>query len=640
MPPLRNELELLHHLHAVLRRRWETLVAGLVVGIAGSLLYAANQTSIYAATTEISIGDEPWRAVVGTELLSSAYGQQLTFDTQPYILQTRPVLERAAAAVPSEKVTVEQLRRRLSVKKVPGTRVLQITVESTTPDGAQGLSRAVADAYVSLTKEKRDESAWESIRWLEQQIVDYEAKVQQSHEAMIDYVEKQNLTQFGSTPKQDESASGIEMLLDRLRQEKIGAELEVDRMNQRYGPKHPDLIHMRSEVSRLSSKIAEVEQTQRASQKKTIGYDILAGKARADMELYGVLARKLEQANISGTLASDLISIVQYAERPTRPIRPNRVRIALLGSLAGLLVGIGMCFLRETLDQRIQTVAQVTQLASHPVLGSVPDVGDALEYRENGALQIFSRTATAGSEALRGLRANVKFSLVGLEPRILLVTSSKPGEGKTMITANLGTALAGAGLKVLLVDGDLRRPALHRHFGLKSPPAGLSTVIAGNADDVDSARIRGRDGGPDLLPAGPSPPNPGDFLESARLAGLLRRMSDEYDVVLVDSPPGDLFADAQVLGRLAGGVVVVVRVKLAERTGVSRLLARLHQGGCKIVGYAINGVEPTEIAYYKEAGRYGAAASAASPAEGRGAAGPGGAVIGEPEPIAKDGTHG
>lgn len=595
--PLREELDSLIRLLGVGRRQWAILGAGMLLGTAAGFLHAANQPPIYAATAQVAIGNEPWRSLLPGEFVpASPYSERMTFDTQPLVIQSAPVAERAARnlqpLVPD--VTSDAIRGSLIVTKIEGTRVFAISAEAPAAAAAKEIANGVADAYIQITTENRAKNAKESVRWLETQLADYEAKVQKSHQALIEYVEKENLT---SRSGGSIATPGTMPLLEKLRQEKVQAELDLDRLSTRYGEKHPELLEKRLEVKRLEQMIIGEERSIRDTQKKNIGYDLLAGRAKADLELYSVLAKKLEQANISSSLAENAISVVQYAAQPAKPVRPNRPKLVFLGSLAGLLFAAGFALLRESLDQHITSAAQLQDIADLPILGSIPDVTGDDAYGQAGQLKVFSPTATAGSEAFRSLRANVKFAMVGIPRNLIVVTSCRPGEGKSMVTANLGAALAGAGQRVVVVDADLRRPALHRSLGLRGAARGLSTLIAGEDSDLEAVLLRRGEGEPDLLPAGPPPPNPGDFLESPVLKKTLERLQQLYDVVLIDSPPGDLFADALVLGTHAGAVLLVARCGSAERNGLQRLANSVRQTGTKTLGCVLNGVDRADLAY-------------------------------------------
>lgn len=575
-----------------------------VLGIGGGFLYAARQVPVYAATSEVAVGNDPWRSLIPGEFSGgSPYSERMTFETQPLVIQSTPVAERAARNLGLPASAAGSIRGDLRVGNIEGTRAFTLHVEAGEAVQARDYANALADAYIQVSTENRVRSARESVRWLETQLADYEAKVQKSHQALIDYIEREKLTRPGASL--DANRRNAPPLIDRLREMKVEAEIEADRLSERYGEKHPDLLQKRADVMRLGAKINAEESLQREAEKKNIGYDILAGRARADLDLYGVLARKLEQANISSSLVENAITVVEYASLPSAPVRPNRTEIIFLGSLAGLLFGIGGAFLRETLDLRITSSAQVKELTDVPLLGTIPDVAEHEVYGDPSRLTLFSPTATPGSEAFRILRTNVKFALVGVEKRVLVVTSSSPGEGKSMVTANLAAALANTGLKVLMVDADLRRPTLHRYAGGTARRRGLSTLIAGECDSLEDILQRGGPGMADLIPAGPTPPNPGDFLASPRLEKYLAVMREQYDVVLIDSPPGTLFADAQVLASHAGGVLVVLRAGVAEKPGVLRLFSQLAQARLKTIGCVLNGVAPGEIAYYDGEYRYG-----------------------------------
>lgn len=597
----------------MVRRHWGFLAVGLLIGTAGGLVHAYRQPRVYSASAQVVVGNETSRGLLPGESAGYYYDRS-NFETQPLIIQSAPVAERAARSVDLKGLSPAQVQSAIRVSNVELTRVFAITAEFDTPQRARAAANAVADAYIEVSRESSVERARESVRWLANQLVDYEKKVQESHQAMIDYVENQNLTRFDAF--KDQGAGQQTALVDDLERRMIDAKLEVADLAEKYAARHPDLIEKKRNVERLAETIREREEKLRAQEKKRIGYEILAGKARADLDLYGVLARKLEQANLTGSMQENFISVVQYAQTPTSPIRPNRKRTVLFGALAGVLFGLGLAFLRAHLDQRIQSLEDLTSLTELPVLAVIPEMN---ESSREGPPEFLSHSATPAAESFRKLRVNVKFARVGLKKPVIVVTSALPGEGKSLVTINLAAALASSGLRVVMVDGDLRRPTLHHYLRISTPESGLSTLLAdGDPGGLDSALVRRTEGGADLLPAGPCPPNPGDLLESPHLGAVIERLCVLYDFVLIDSPPS-IFADNEVLGAHAGGYLVVARSGVSERVALRAALQQLRHGGKKLLGLVMNGVrrsERTYLDYYREyvEDPAGAAAGAATAA--------------------------
>jgi len=210
----------------------------------------------------------------------------------------------------------------------------------------------------------------------------------------------------------------------------------------------------------------------------------------------------------------------------------------------------------------------------------------ALERRNGHASPVVVRSPrSAAAEAYRALRTNLQFSSLDRELKTILVTSAGDGDGKTTVAANLGVAMAESGKRVLLVDCDLRRPGLHEVFGLPVVP-GLSNALLGESGElpVSTTTVAGLS----VLTAGDRPPNPAELVASARLTRLLARVREEYDYVIIDSPPAGLVADAAVLASAADGVIMVVSAGRTKRDAARRAKEQLERVGARLLGVVLN----------------------------------------------------
>lgn len=199
------------------------------------------------------------------------------------------------------------------------------------------------------------------------------------------------------------------------------------------------------------------------------------------------------------------------------------------------------------------------------------------------------------AEAYRTLRTNIQYSLFDKEVRIILVTSSEPGEGKSTTSGNLALSFAQAGKSVVLIDCDLRKPSIHKKFKL-SNQAGLSDVLVGKANVEETVNKYTKN--LDILTAGKIPPNPSEMLGSKAMGKLLEEIKEHYDIVILDTSPVLAVTDAQILSRIADGTVLVVRAEVTKKEAVIRAKDLLDMVGAKILGTVINGVERSRKQYY------------------------------------------
>ncbi len=286
------------------------------------------------------------------------------------------------------------------------------------------------------------------------------------------------------------------------------------------------------------------------------------------------------------------VVIVEPAQPPTEPIRPRRILNTAFAAASGCIIACVAVFLMEYLINTLEDADEVREVLSLPSLGAIPRVKS---WQEDGRLRVQAEEWPAG-EAFRILRTNIQFSSVDRVVRTLLVTSVVPDEGKTAIVANLGAVIAQGGRQVLLVDGDLRRPRLHRTLEVPNR-AGLTSLILGSGDrqecvvETDIPNLH-------VLPSGPLPPNPSELLGSQRMQELLHELAQQADVVLIDSPPVLPLADAAVLARQVDGVLLVLEAGRTRQEAARRAVENLRQVGANLIGVVLNGVPTRGGGYY------------------------------------------
>jgi succinoglycan biosynthesis transport protein ExoP len=276
------------------------------------------------------------------------------------------------------------------------------------------------------------------------------------------------------------------------------------------------------------------------------------------------------------------INTVRSATPPITPSSPNTTRNVALGLLLGLAAGFGLALLREVLDTKVRTEADVSQVTDTSVIATIGyDEGAPDE-----PLIVQTSPQSHRSESFRRLRTNLQFLDIADRPQSIVVTSSLPGEGKSTTTVNLAITLADAGSRVILVDADLRRPSVAEYMGLEGE-VGLTTVLIGRASVEDVVQPWGN-GNLHVLPSGQIPPNPSELLGSRSMANLLDQLTREYDVVLIDTPPLLPVTDAAILAKLTGGALVVVGSERLHRQQLEEAMGALETVGARVLGVVLN----------------------------------------------------
>ena len=327
------------------------------------------------------------------------------------------------------------------------------------------------------------------------------------------------------------------------------------------------------------------------------------GAAKQSTE-YLVLAQRLQDLKLLEATATGNFRMLVPATVPETPISPKPLRSAILGFGVGLFAAIGLAFLLEQFDTRLRHADDAARILRLPILGRIPRISKRL--LGESAVVALSHPDGHPAEAFRLLRTNLEFMRVDEDVRSLLVTSSVQGEGKSVCVANLAVTLAMGGKKVFIVDADLRRPRQQAYFGLDNRK-GVSTVVTGQtsldealqkvyldpvtgANDVDyKTWARGSESLSRVyvLTSGPLPPNPGEIVSSKRFAAVIETLTEEADVVIVDSPAMLAVGDTPALASMVDGLVFLVDMHVAKRPMLQQAADQLMRLPCRILGIVL-----------------------------------------------------
>lgn len=276
------------------------------------------------------------------------------------------------------------------------------------------------------------------------------------------------------------------------------------------------------------------------------------------------------------------LSVVTPASAPAAPSAPNAALYLAVGAIGGLLCGVGLAFLRSTLDTKVRGEADLRRITDVPVLGGIAYDSDA----SRKPLLTQAPPQSPRAESFRQIRTNLQFAHVSHESRAVLVTSSLPGEGKTTTATNLAIALAESGKTVALVDADLRRPRVDDYLGLDRN-AGLTTALIGAAELDDLMQPWGEDN-LYVLTSGRIPPNPSELLGSEAMKNLILQLERAFDAVIIDAPPLLPVTDSAVLAQRVGGVVMVVGSSKVKQADLERSLESLRMVQADLLGLVMN----------------------------------------------------
>ncbi|HVH25593.1 MAG TPA: polysaccharide biosynthesis tyrosine autokinase [Vicinamibacterales bacterium] len=459
-----------------------------------------------------------------------------------------------------------------------------------------------------------------------QKLADLNAAVTQ---AKTERFQKQSLSnQLQSLAKNGGSLDTFPAILSNSYIQQQKAELaqlqsQQSQLSEKLGEKHPDIVKVRLAIqlaqSKLDGEIAKVVQSVRneyqsalakenslidalnqqkgeamSMNRKAIDYGVLERDVQSNKQIYESLLQRAKETGVSTELKTSNIRVVDEAERPRVPASPHKLMNLSLALLGGTFFAVGLAFFFEYVDSRIKTPDEITQYLGLPSLGMVP----ALDPKtwQGGDPLISSGVPPGFAEAIRSIRTNILFSSTEEGVRTLVVTSTGPGEGKTMIATNLAIGFAQAGQRVLLIDADMRRPRVHEMFRQKQEP-GLSNLMVGHAPP--SACIRKSSvAGLWLLTAGRTPPNPAELLGSQRFKDFIGSLGEHFDSVIIDSPPAMAVTDAAIAASTAGGIVFVIGAEMTSRQAAKAAIQQLENAQRCFLGAVLNRVELERNAYY------------------------------------------
>lgn len=346
-----------------------------------------------------------------------------------------------------------------------------------------------------------------------------------------------------------------------------------------------ELKTLENEMLKNRKMLAEAQKEAINLNKLDIDYSKLKREVETNKKLYDIVLERTKQADLSALLKNNNVRIIDDALVSKIPVKPRKNLILLIGLIIAAISGSLAIFSIEFFDTRFRNFKEFELLTKKPLLGIVP----RFEHFENSKFKEIAfedKKQNLAVEAFRSLRTNIKLSNPDNVIKKILVTSSISKEGKTTVSTNLAVGYSFAGKKVILIDADMRKPRIHKMFGLKNE-IGLSNLIVGE-HTIDQSVNKNVYEGLDLLTCGPIPPNPAELLESHRFIDLLKEISGIYDIVIFDSPPLHPVSDAATVASLMDGVVLVVNINKTPRDIFKAAVSKITMPGINLMGTVIN----------------------------------------------------
>lgn len=647
MPKL--EMSLIDYLR-VIRKRMRIIILSFILVISSTIFFTTRQTPIYSTSCKVKIEQRKSVAEVLTELITWSPGDEMA--SQANFIKSYQIMEKVAEALhsiePAKKeeernyprriAIIKGLQAKINTEQVEYTNIIAITATSSNPEEAMNLVNTTARIYAQTHYENKIQEASQLKQFVKEQLESYLRDLQESQNDLLQFRQANPLIveRDITSPPPLESDPRI----TSLKEEIVNTELQLITLKSRYTDEHPEVITVKRKLddskNDLNEAITQLSEQHKDFSTKEIELIQLKRNVKVAEDIYYLFRTKYEEARILEAEKARDVEIIEPAQSPTKPIKPNVNFNILIGIISGLLVGMVLAFVTESFDTSIGRIDDIEELIKVPVLGIIPNtamekIGKRYFERfrkkpkiEGGGLSqerlvVLFEPNSIAAEAYKTLRTNL--DLTGLKKfgNCIVITSSAPQEGKTQTLCNLAIAFAQSGQKTLIVGSDFRKPAIYKLFGVPRSP-GLSEVLIGNIPWKDAIntttdmllgkleydRIIKTKGIENLhiMTCGEHTPTPSELLSFPEMSLLLKELKQNYDLILLDSAPTLPVTDSAILGAKADGAIIVYQAGKTSRNALLRAKIQLENVNVKVLGIVINNLKSRLVEDVTPAQRY------------------------------------
>lgn len=627
-----DAIDLRHYWHVISRFKWGIIGLAMAITLA-AVFFVSAMRPVYTASTTLMIEQKQGKTLTS---LDDVYGSDIAgkeyLQTQFEILKSRELAARVvrelniaehpdyvAKIVVEEKSWWQQIdwkqylpaghtqnplpteeekftklvsgfMTHLSIEPIRQTQLVKINFQSYDRKLTAAVANAMAKAYINSQMEARVALTQNAADWLTSRLGTLKTNVEISEKKLQDYRESNNLVGGDKT-----SVSGLSSeQLTAINRRVVEAQFKIAEISRRYGPKHPTLVQAEMELNEAQRSLVEAKETSIDLSRKEFRFKELEREVQTNRNLYDTFFTRIKQANDSLELDTANARIIDPAVVPSVPFKPRKSLLIILALVLSIILGAVLAFLLDYLDSTFKGAEDVEDKLGLSMLGMVPLV--KTKKKDDSPIYFLDSNQNGYAEAMRTVRTSVVLSGIDKPHKVIMLTSSVPSEGKSTSAINLAVAL-GQMEKVLLIDGDMRKPTIAKVLNLPPNSPGLSNVVAATSTledcilHMDEANI-------DVLTAGLIPPNPLELLSSQKFADLVRNLSETYDRIIIDSPPTLLVSDSLIMSKIAQAVLYVIRSDTTAhntaRTGVNRLLA----AKAPLIGVILNKVNMKKASRY------------------------------------------
>jgi capsular exopolysaccharide synthesis family protein len=565
------------------------------------------------------------------------------------IRSNKPPTNQGSKKVDYEEAAAGIVLANRAIIPVFGSRLIDIFYSDPDPARAQKVAQGFAEAFVASNIDKRFEANSYSKVFLEDQIAQLKIRLEQSEKALLDFGRKEEIVQTNDKTsiaetnlaaansalstliaermkneelwRQLDAAKAINVpqlltnpVIEGLRAKRSALQTEYQQKLETFQPGYPAMVQLNNQIAEIDRQLAAEVNTLKASykaayessfaqeaemkkrieilkqdvldlQKRSIQYNILKREVDTNQSLYNGLLQRYKEVDVAGGVVANNVFIVDKATFPGGPSSPNMSRALITALALGLALAAGLAWLLERMDDTLRSPEDVERTLGYATLGIIPKVRS-----DKNLDQELANPRSLLAEAYRSLCTALQLSSDKGLPKTLLVTSAGPGEGKSTTCISLARHFANIGLKVLLLDADLRKPSLHTKLKLGNA-SGLTNYLTGSASPPEVLQATDL---PNLalMASGPAPPNAADLLGSARLHSLLSVGLEVFDLIVVDSPPVMGLADAPLLSSAVSATIFVVGAGQVRKRVIRAAIKRLQFARASLIGTVITRFDP------------------------------------------------
>ncbi len=600
--PLRQPAEGSGPLQLMWRRRW-IVVACLLLCIGGAIAYLRVATPLYTSYAKLTMmGDV---AVLSTAAGGKADATINIMEQQLTLMSSTPVIQRALKGFDTTKMVTfadgsnpeNYIKKNLII--IPGKQDGSFTLSFDAPDPKESadLLNAIITAYIADRIESNP--MLQVLSTLDTERKSQKAILEREETALMEFRKANGELSFVTVEKSNPILETLAKLNDALSQ----AQIELMAKRVEYAARndkaraYQELLVAEGKVRQLQAAFEQQQKEASKLNEKAAEYDKLVKQVGRTEALVQSIEARIKTLELEADKPLWLVRRLEDAIPSVRPSKPEKPKIFALAVVLGLMLGFGGAWVREKTDHRLSSADEIAQILGLPVLTIIPSMpGRSGAVARGQKMHLESMSDVA--EAFRTLRTVVYFSVPDNKAKTILLTSPFQGEGKSTTASGLAIAMAKAGRRTLMIDGDLRKPTLHRIFEM-SDQVGLSSVMAGR-ETLENAIGHTAVDGLDILPCGPIPANPSEILNSRAFADLLQKLGQRYDHIVIDSPPVLPVTDARILGATCDVTLLVLRANRSTRR-MSEYAAEAMLGvGARVLGVVVNDVPRS-----KRSGFYG-----------------------------------